>query len=74
MDDELSVHKVLGASSVERSYKKKVRKDNRIVEDLQNGVGVYMTYTEVIDGFYDIYIAATVQNSEGTSISSLNQV
>jgi hypothetical protein len=43
-----------------------VAKDTKIVEDLRNGVGVYSVWTKNQEtellGYYDIYIAATVQN------------
>ena len=44
-------------------------KDTKIVEDLKNGVGVYSVWTKNQEsellGYYDIYIAATVQNVQG---------
>lgn len=55
------------AKSVETSYYKEVKKDTRLIEDLNNGVGVHMQWTENTEseliGFYDIYIAGTVENS-----------
>jgi hypothetical protein len=46
-----------------------VAKDTKIVEDLRNGVGVYSVWTKNQEsellGYYDIYIAATVQNDQG---------
>ena len=65
--DELSVHKILPDSNMtlETSYRKTVKKDTRLIEDLANGVGVYTTYHEVADGYFDIYIAATVEHQNG---------
>ena len=65
--DELSVHKILPDSNmtVETSYRKTVKKDTRLIEDLANGVGVHTTYHEVADGYFDIYIAATVEHQNG---------
>jgi hypothetical protein len=65
--DELSVHKIIpGANmTVETSYRKAVKKDTRLIEDLANGVGVYTTYHEVADGFFDIYIGGTVEHKNG---------
>jgi hypothetical protein len=65
--DELSVHKILPDSNmtVETSYRKTVKKDTRLIEDLANGVGVHTAYHEVADGYFDIYIAATVEHQNG---------
>ena len=51
---------------VKKSYYKVVKKDTKLVEDLINGTGVYMSYVEDSsnDGFYDIYLAATVLNDK----------
>ena len=65
--DELTVHKILPDSNmtVETSYRKPVKKDTRLIEDLAHGNGVFTTFHEVADGFYDIYIAATVEHKNG---------
>jgi hypothetical protein len=59
-------------SSIERAFYKTVAKDTKIVEDLKNGVGVYSIWTKNEEpellGYYDIYIAATLQNDLGKNI------
>lgn len=46
-------------------YYKYVKKDTAIIEDLRNGVGVYYTSIETSkDGYFDIYLAATVENPQ----------
>jgi hypothetical protein len=65
--DELSVHKIISGANMtlENSYRKAVKKETRLIEDLANGVGVYTTYHEVADGFFDIYIGGTVEHKNG---------
>ena len=42
------------------SYKT-IAKDSTIIEDLPNGIGVFMTSTPAsTSGYFDIYVAATV--------------
>lgn len=67
--DELRVTQkstVIG-QSIKTTYYKVVTKmaGTRLVEDLRRGLGVYFAYQEMStsDGFYDIYIAATVTNN-----------
>jgi hypothetical protein len=69
-NDNLQVRKVQRTnSSIERAFYKTVAKDTKIVEELRNGVGVYSIWTKNEEpellGYYDIYIAATVQNDLG---------
>jgi len=72
LTDEITVHKVLKPTgsdlTVETSFRKPVKKDTRLIEDLTNGVGLYTYPHEVSDGFFDIYIAGTVQNKKGNTL------
>jgi hypothetical protein len=72
-NDNIQVRKIQRTnSSVERAFYKTVAKDTKIVENLRNGVGVYSIWTKNEEpellGYYDIYIAATVQNDQGKNI------
>lgn len=76
-NDNLQVRKIQKTnSSVERAFYKSVTKDTKIIEDIRNGVGVYSVWmknqeTELL-GYYDFYIAATVQNDQSKTHSSIN--
>ena len=50
-------------------YYKTLIKDTDVVEDTENGIGIYVTSIETtLEGYYDIYIAATVVNYLGIYI------
>ncbi len=65
--NELYVKKFRSDGDKGLEYNKTIVKDAEIVEDLTNGVGVFVTWVEssTHDGYFDIYVAATVKNNEG---------
>ena len=72
--NELVVHKVkydpLVSPSLTFAYNKTVKKDSLLVENLKQGIGVFVhsnklpSTSETDDGFFDIFIAGTVENRQ----------
>ena len=66
--DDLNIHKIISTKTLETSYKKSIHKETPLIEDLNNGVGIYFKSYEISDGFFDLYIGGTVQNKQGINI------